>query len=76
MILRQAAVMGAIGVVAGTAISFAGGRGLTLALNAPRFDPWLFSAVPLILFATTLLAAFGPALRASTIDPQDALRHD
>jgi ABC-type antimicrobial peptide transport system permease subunit len=76
MILRQAAVLGAIGITVGTAISFAGGRGLTVALNAPRFDPLLFTAVPLILFATTLLAAFAPARRASTIDPQDALRQD
>ena len=76
MILRQAAVTGAIGVAVGTAISFAGGRGLTAALNAPRFDPLLFIAVPLILLATTLLAAFAPARRASAIDPQDALRQD
>ncbi len=76
MILRQAAVMGAIGTGIGIAISFAGGRGLTMALNAPAFDPLLFSAVPLILFATTLLAALAPARRASTIDPQDALRQD
>jgi ABC-type antimicrobial peptide transport system permease subunit len=76
MILRQAAVTGAIGVAVGTAISFAGGRGLTAALNAPQFDPLLFAAVPLILFATTLLAAFAPARRASAIDPQEALRQD
>ena len=37
MILKQAAVMGLIGVAVGTAISFAGGRGLTAALNAPAF---------------------------------------
>jgi predicted permease len=76
MILRQAAVMGAIGLAIGAAISFAGGRGLTVALNAPAFDPLLFSAVPVVLFATTLLAALAPARRASTIDPQEALRQD
>ena len=69
---RQAAVMGAIGI----AISFAGSRGLTIALNAPGFDPLLLSAVPVVLFATTLLAALAPARRASAIDPQDALRQD
>jgi ABC-type lipoprotein release transport system permease subunit len=47
-----------------------------MALNAPAFDPLLFSAVPLLLFATTLLAALAPARRASTIDPQEALRQD
>jgi predicted permease len=76
MILRQAAVLGAIGVGIGTAISFAGGRGLTVALNAPSFDPLLFTSVPVVLLATTLLAALVPARRASTIDPQEALRQD
>ncbi|HEU4693343.1 MAG TPA: ABC transporter permease [Vicinamibacterales bacterium] len=76
MILRQAAVMGAVGIAVGTVISLAGSRGLTIALNAPAFDPLLFSAVPLVLFATTLLAALAPARRASTIDPQEALRQD
>jgi ABC-type antimicrobial peptide transport system permease subunit len=76
MILRQAGVMGIVGVAIGTAISFAGGRGLTVALSAPRFDPLLFSAVPVLLLATTVLAAFVPARRASTIDPQQALRQD
>ncbi len=76
MILKQAAVMGIIGVAVGMAISFAGGRGLTFALNAPRFDPLLFSAVPVVLLVTTLLAALVPARRAATIDPQQALRQD
>ena len=53
MILKHAAAMGMIGVAVGMAISFAGGRGLTAALNAPRFDPLLFGAVPFVLFATT-----------------------
>jgi ABC-type lipoprotein release transport system permease subunit len=75
-IALQASVMGVIGIAIRTAISFAGGRGLTIALNAPRFDPLLFSAVPIVLFVTTVLAALAPALRASTIDPQEALRQD
>jgi ABC-type antimicrobial peptide transport system permease subunit len=76
MILKQAAVMGIAGVVIGTMLSFAGGRGLTAAFDAPRFDPLLFTAVPVVLLATTLLAALIPARRASTIDPQQALRQD
>jgi predicted permease len=76
MILKHAAVMGIIGVAIGTAISFAGSRGLTVALGAPGFDPLLFSTVVIVLLVTTLLAALVPARRASTIDPQRALRHD
>jgi ABC-type lipoprotein release transport system permease subunit len=35
-----------------------------------------FSLVPLVLLATTVLAALIPARRASTIDPQQALCQD
>jgi ABC-type antimicrobial peptide transport system permease subunit len=76
MVLKQAAVMGITGVAIGMAISFAGGQGLTIALGAPKFDPLLFGLVPIALLATTLLAALVPARRASTIDPQQALRQD
>lgn len=76
MILKHAAVLGIIGVGIGTVLSFAGGRGLTFAIGAPRFDLLLFSLVPIALFTTTLLAALVPARRASSIDPQEALRYD
>jgi ABC-type lipoprotein release transport system permease subunit len=49
---------------------------LTFAIGAPRFDLLLFSLVPIALFTTTLLAALVPARRASSIDPQEALRYD
>jgi predicted permease len=76
MIVRHAAVMGLSGVAIGTAISFAAGRALTVALEAPRFDPLLFAAVPVALLVTTLIAAALPARRAASIDPQRALRQD
>jgi predicted permease len=76
MILKHAAVLGLVGVGIGTVLSFAGGRGLTFAIGAPRFDLLLFSLVPIALFTTTLLAALVPARRASSIDPQQALRYD
>jgi predicted permease len=75
-VLRQASVLGVIGVAIGTGVSFAAGRGLTMALGTPSFDPLLFTAVPLCLLATTLLAAAIPARRAASIDPQRALRQD
>jgi predicted permease len=75
-VLRQAAVIGAIGVATGTSISFAAGRGLTAVAGTPSFDPLLFAAVPVCLLLTTVLAAAMPAKRAASIDPQRALRHD
>lgn len=76
MILKQAAVIGVSGIVIGTIISFAAGRGMTAALDTPALDPVLFSAAPAALLLTTLLAAAIPARRASRIDPQQALRQD
>jgi len=76
MVLGHAGVMGVIGVGVGAAVTFAGGRGLTVSLGAPSFDPVLFTLVPIALLATTLLAAAIPAKRAASIDPQRALRHD
>jgi ABC-type antimicrobial peptide transport system permease subunit len=76
MILRRAAAIGSAGVAVGTAITFAAGRGLTIALNAPGLDPVLFALVAIALLGTTVLAAAIPARRAASIDPQQALRQD
>jgi predicted permease len=76
MVLRRAAAMGVGGVVLGTALSAAAGYGLTAGLGLPSFDQALFAAVPVTLVLATLLAAAIPARRASSIDPQRALRQD
>jgi ABC-type lipoprotein release transport system permease subunit len=39
-------------------------------------DPVTFIAVPLVLFATALLANFIPAYRATKVDPIETLRAD
>jgi putative ABC transport system permease protein len=52
-------------------------RLLTNLLYAVRADdPLTFGAVAAILAATALVACCGPALKAATIDPAVALRHD
>ena len=77
MILRQGFVMAAIGCTAG----------LLLALPLPRVfdsmfnglhvrDPRLFFAVPIALFAVTMVATFVPARRALGVDPISTLRHE
>ena len=75
MVLTQAAAMGGIGVLIGLAPSFLIGRVLPAAFGEPQaFDPIGFSAIPIALLLTALLAAGIPARRAATIDPQQALR--
>jgi predicted permease len=76
MILRQAAGMGLAGVGLGLLLSYAVSRALSSGLGLPRFDPLLFSMVPLGMLLTTLLAAAIPARRAARVDPLVALRQD
>ena len=41
-----------------------------------RFDPLSFSLVVLILVTAGLMACFWPALRAASLNPMVALRHE
>src|SRR5881296_1881868 len=77
LVQLQALRMALAGVGVGVAASF----GLTPLLRAQLFgvkpsDPLTFIAVPVILLAVALAAAYVPALRATRIDPLTALRHE
>ena len=77
LVLREALGMTGAGVAAGLAAAF----GLTRFLASQLFgvkpaDPLTFGAVPLILIAVALAAAYVPARRASRVDPLVALRHE
>tara|TARA_Y100000310_G_C20665031_1_gene807018 strand:+ start:468 stop:1682 length:1215 start_codon:yes stop_codon:yes gene_type:complete len=72
-------VAGVIGVGLGWLISYAGGRilaGFGWGFLSPYFSIWIF--IGLILFATITGAISGviPAIRASRINPVDALRYE
>jgi predicted permease len=75
MILREVTVMAGVGVLAGLAAS----AYLTRQVEAQLFglspsDPATLGAAMLFLLAVALLAGFGPARRATAIDPNVALR--
>jgi putative ABC transport system permease protein len=64
-----------VGLVAGAAASQVLGRGLVGFLYGVQpGDPATHAAVLGLLLAVALLACLGPALRASHVDPQEALR--
>jgi ABC-type antimicrobial peptide transport system permease subunit len=64
-----------IGVVAGTAIALAAGRFVaSLLYGITPHDPAVLTAVALTLIAVAIVACLVPALRATRVDPVEALR--
>jgi predicted permease len=75
MVLGEALLLGAVGVAVGLAGALLLSRVLSGMLYSlsPR-DPVTLGAVALLLLATTLLAGYLPARRATRVDPVIALR--
>ena len=46
----------------------------SLLFDTPRVDPATYAAVTLLLLAVAVVACWVPALRASRVDPMEALR--
>jgi predicted permease len=77
LVLRQSLVMIVVGAVVGAAAAFGAGRILQHFVEGMQpTEPWTFTAMVLVLVAAALAASFLPALRASQIDPTDALRQE
>ena len=79
MVLRQGLTLGGAGAAAGLVVSFFACRLMTSRLWFFTFDhinPLSFGAIPALLLAITALATWGPARRASRVDPMRALREE
>jgi len=75
MVVRQGLILGAIGVVVGTAVSYAASRFVgTLMFGITAHDPKTFAVVAATLTAVAVVASYVPARRATRIDPLEALR--
>ena len=75
MVVVQGMTLAAAGVAIGAVSAFALSRLMeTLLFGVTARDPVVFIAVPAVLTAVALVAVWLPALRATRIDPIDALR--
>ncbi len=77
LVLRQAVVLGGIGVVAGVAAA----TGLRQIVESRLFgvssgDPLTLAAAGVAIVSLCLAASLVPALRAASVDPLAALRHE
>lgn len=70
MVLRQAAQLGITGCVLGLGMFAVSSPLFTSGLyNTKRFDPFVLTAIPLLLLVVTMFAAYWPARRAMRVDP-------
>jgi predicted permease len=77
MVLREASWLAALGVASGLALALGLCRFVTSMLYGLKpSDPTSFIAAGCLLLSVALLAAWVPALRASRVEPMEALRHE
>lgn len=75
LVLQKGAVPVAVGLIAGLLAATALMRFLeSLLFEVQPLDPWAFGSMPIFLLTVSLLAAYLPARRASSLEPTSALR--
>jgi predicted permease len=77
LVLREIAILVAIGIAIGIPAALAGDRLVSKMLYGLRgSDPLSLAAATLLLLAVALLAGYLPARRAARVDPMVALRYE
>jgi putative ABC transport system permease protein len=75
LVMKEGLRLSLVGLVVGLGLSFAVTRLMQrLLFEVSPSDPWLYSGVALFICGIAALACFVPALRATRIDPMQALR--
>ena len=77
MVVRQAMLLAAIGIVIGLGAAFGLTRWMnTLLFQVKATDPLVFTTVAVVLGAVAFFASYLPARRAVNVDPMIALRYE
>jgi len=77
MVLRRALVLGAAGLAISLPAALIGTRVVkSLLFETSPNDPGTLATAGVVLLSAAILAGYGPARRASRIDPLAALRHE
>ena len=77
MVLRQGMTLIVIGLGLGIAMALSGTRLMQgLLFGIEPTDPWTLCGVTLLLLMVAALACYGPARRATSVDPLQALRSE
>ena len=75
LVIRQAAVLAALGISSGLLLGLGMGRLMASVLyGLEPFDPITFASISLVMAGLALLASAVPALRATRADPMLALQ--
>ncbi len=75
MLLREGAVLAAIGTVAGLLAAFALSRIMrTMLFGVAPSDPGTYASIVVVVAGATLFASWLPARRAARVEPTEALR--
>jgi ABC-type antimicrobial peptide transport system permease subunit len=77
LVLKEAALLLAIGLAVGVGLALWAGRAATAMLYGLKpYDPVTLAGAIALLAAVALAASYGPARRASRLEPMDALREE
>ena len=69
--------MAAVGLAIGLSLAFATTKFVkSFLFEMKPNDPWAIAGAAVLLVSAAMMAGYGPARRASRIDPWNALKHE